>query len=53
VRRLSEQDAAQWENPDTARYLESLQHGSKDWPNELAGSRGDFATALLAATVYE
>jgi hypothetical protein len=53
ARSLSEQDPQDWENPKTARYLESLAAWVEDSPNELHGSWSDFAAALLAATIYE
>jgi len=53
VRALSETDASTWENPDTARYLESLAAWVADWPEGLTPSWGDFAKAILAATTYE
>jgi len=53
VRSLSEQDAAEWENPQTNDYLESLAAWVEDWPHDLTASWSDFAGALLAATIYE
>jgi hypothetical protein len=53
VRALSEADVTTWENPQTSRYLESLAAWVDDWPEELNPSWGDFAKAILAATVYE
>jgi hypothetical protein len=53
VRALSAQDAADWENATTARYLESLAAWVEDWPEDLRASWSDFASALVAATIYE
>ena len=53
ARALSEADATEWENPNTAEYLESLAAWVEDWPDNLEATWSDFAKALLAATVYE
>ena len=53
VRALSEADTSEWENPQTASYLESLAAWVEDWPEELHASWSDFAKAIVAATIYE
>ena len=42
-----------WESDTAAQYLESLAAWVNDWPGDLQGSWSDFATTLLAATIYE
>ena len=53
VRSLSNQDEASWENVRTGAFLESLAAWVEDWPNDLDERWSSFATALLAATMYE
>jgi hypothetical protein len=53
VRALSEADDGAWENPQTARYLEALAAFVEDSPVAPEPTWGDFAKALLAATLYE
>lgn len=53
VRAVSSADANEWENPQTAGYLESLAAWVEDWPEELAPAWSNFAKAILAATIYE
>jgi hypothetical protein len=38
---------------DGDRLLESLAAWVEDWPHELQPSWSDFATAVVAATIYE
>jgi hypothetical protein len=53
VRWLSEQDASSWEGATAAGYLESLAAWVEDRPHELQPSWSAFATAVVAATIYE
>jgi hypothetical protein len=53
VRSLSKQDASKWESATAADYLESMAAWVEDSPHELQPSWSAFATAVVAATMYE